>query len=229
MTPVQDVHQVHEILRRAVAGRRREVAGRLVAPGAVEGVLGDRHQLDVRVAELVHVFDQAMRGVAIAEPATIFGAAPGAEVQFVDRDRRIEGIRARTIPHPCFVAPVVIEGPHPRCRGGRRLGREGERIGLLEMTIALGGFDPVLVAAAVAGLRYDAFPDARTVPARSERMRLGIPARPVCDHRDVPCVGGPHGEAMTGAVRLRMTAQAAIESRVGAFPEEIDVVIGQHV
>src|SRR5204863_136512 len=52
---VQVLDEVHEVLWRAVAGTRGEVAGDLVAPGAVEGVLHDRQQLDVREAELARV------------------------------------------------------------------------------------------------------------------------------------------------------------------------------
>ena len=55
---VQHVDEVHEVLRRAVARARREVAGALVAPGAVERVLHDRHQLDVREAHALHVVGQ---------------------------------------------------------------------------------------------------------------------------------------------------------------------------
>ena len=48
---VQRVDQEHEVLRRAVARGRREVARGLVAPRAVERVLDDRHQLDVGEAQ----------------------------------------------------------------------------------------------------------------------------------------------------------------------------------
>src|SRR5208282_2859770 len=39
---MQIVHEVHEILRRAVTRRRRKVAGGLISPGTVEGMLHDR-------------------------------------------------------------------------------------------------------------------------------------------------------------------------------------------
>src|SRR6185436_20019913 len=47
---VEVVDEPHQVLRRAVARARGEVAGALVAPRAVERVLHDRHQLDVREA-----------------------------------------------------------------------------------------------------------------------------------------------------------------------------------
>jgi hypothetical protein len=55
---VAAIDEVHEILRRAEARARRVVAHHLVAPGAVERVLGHAHQLDVRVAHVEHVRDQ---------------------------------------------------------------------------------------------------------------------------------------------------------------------------
>ncbi len=65
-----------EILRRAEARRRRVQPGGLVAPGAVEGVLLDRHQLDVGEAELDHVGNQSLGQLAVAEPVAIGLALP---------------------------------------------------------------------------------------------------------------------------------------------------------
>ncbi len=62
--PVQDdadvclvalVHEVHEGRRVAIARGRRIVAGGLIAPGAVEGVLHDGHELDVGVTHVAHI------------------------------------------------------------------------------------------------------------------------------------------------------------------------------
>ena len=50
---VQVVDQVHEVLRRAVAAGGSEVAGHLVSPGAVEGMLHHRHEFHVREAHAV--------------------------------------------------------------------------------------------------------------------------------------------------------------------------------
>ena len=45
--PVQLVYQIHEILRGSVPGRGRVITRHLVAPGAVEGMLRNAHQLHV--------------------------------------------------------------------------------------------------------------------------------------------------------------------------------------
>ena len=122
---VQHVDEVHEVLGRAVAARGREVARRLVAPGAVEGMLHDRQQLDVREALGAGVLRQQRRQLAEAQHLLrmLRGAPPGAEVHLVDRDRRREGVAAAARPHPFLVVPGVVERRHDRGRRRRYLVR----------------------------------------------------------------------------------------------------------
>ena len=91
---VAAVDKLHEIRGRAKAAGGGEVAERLVAPGAVERMLHDGQQFDVGVAEILHVGNELIGEFAIAEPAiVVFGnAAPGAEMDFVNGDRRFEPI-----------------------------------------------------------------------------------------------------------------------------------------
>ena len=58
---VEGVHEGHEVVGRAVAAGRRVVADGLVAPGAVERVLGDRQELDVGEAHLASRSRRAAR------------------------------------------------------------------------------------------------------------------------------------------------------------------------
>lgn len=58
---VARIDKVHELLRVAVARRGSVVAGRLVAPGAIEGMLHKRHDLDMRVAHVAHVVHELNR------------------------------------------------------------------------------------------------------------------------------------------------------------------------
>ena len=92
---VQRVDEVGEVVGRAEPRRRREVADGLIAPAAVERVLADRQQLDVGEADLLEVLDQLVGQLAVAEEAVAFLdlALPGAEVDFVDRDRAVERLR----------------------------------------------------------------------------------------------------------------------------------------
>ena len=64
---MQVIDEVHEILRRAVAGARREIARDLVAPRAVERVLHHRQQLDVGEAHVGHVVGELMRHLTVAQ------------------------------------------------------------------------------------------------------------------------------------------------------------------
>ena len=52
---VARIDKVHKLLRVAVARCGGVVAGRLVTPGAVEGMLHKRHDLNVRISHVAHV------------------------------------------------------------------------------------------------------------------------------------------------------------------------------
>src|SRR5688572_20814464 len=82
-----------------VPGRGRVEAGDLVAPGAAEGMLGDRHQLDVREAQLPDV-----RGELFGQLTVRQTRSPGGEMDLVDGERRLVG-RAFAAPRqPLLVA-----------------------------------------------------------------------------------------------------------------------------
>ena len=68
------IDEVHEVIGRAEAAGRRKIAGHLVAPRPVEGVLGDGQQFDVGVAHLLDVVHQLVGQFAIAEEAVVLGA-----------------------------------------------------------------------------------------------------------------------------------------------------------
>ena len=59
------VDQVHEILRRAVAAGRGEIADDLIAPRAVERILGQRHELDMRIAHFLDIGNELVRELAV--------------------------------------------------------------------------------------------------------------------------------------------------------------------
>ena len=82
--PVQRVDQVLEVVGGAEPGGRRVEAGDLVAPGAAEGMLGDRHQLDVREAQVRHVRGQLLGQLTVRQPWP-----PGRQMDLVHRERRL--------------------------------------------------------------------------------------------------------------------------------------------
>src|SRR4030042_2648271 len=69
---VQTVNEVHEILRAAVAAGRGEIAGRLIAPGAVEGMLHHRQELNMGKAHLLRILSQPGSERPVGEKAVSF-------------------------------------------------------------------------------------------------------------------------------------------------------------
>ena len=139
--PVQDdpdpglmeaIDEPHELLWRSVAARRGEVARRLVSPGRVVRVLHHRQQLHVGVASASHVVDQPIGDHLVGRH--LLGRArvspPRADVQLVDRDRRLHRRRLGTLRHPCLVAPLIGEIPDDRPGARCLLGEHGHRIRL---------------------------------------------------------------------------------------------------
>ena len=86
---VKFIHQVHEILRRAVAAGGSEVAGDLVTPRAVERMLHDGHELHVSEAHFFHVRNKLCCQFAIGQEAVMLflGPFPGSQVNLIDRHR----------------------------------------------------------------------------------------------------------------------------------------------
>ena len=126
-------------------------------------MLGDRHQLDVREPVRDHVVGERLRDLAVLRKAIGAVATPRAQVQLVDRHRRVERVARRTRCHPVGVAPRVVEVPDPRCGGRRRLGVPGERIRLVERRVSVARDDPVLVRLSGAYVVDAALPQSGTV------------------------------------------------------------------
>ena len=222
---VQHVHEVHEVLRRAEAAGRREVAQRLVAPRSRERMLGDRHQLDVREAHPLAVVGQGDGGLAVGQgPVELLGhGAPGAEMHFVDGDRRREVVALPAIAHPGLVAPLVAEIVDVGAEARRDLVVHAERVG------PVGRIAPVADVVLVARPRPDAWdeqlPHAR-VALRMQAVRSLVPAVEVAEHRDVVGAGCPHGEvdAFHAVLGSQLRAELVVEAQVAALVEQVEVL-----
>ena len=99
---VQPVHQVAEVVRVAEPGRRRVVAGDLVAPRAAERVLHHRQELHVGEAHLQHVRGELLGQLPIAE-----AGPPGAQVHLVHAHRLLVRRLPGPAREPVRVAPLV--------------------------------------------------------------------------------------------------------------------------
>ncbi len=152
---VQPVHQVPEVVRGAEPGRRRVEAGDLVAPGAAEGVLGDRHQLDVGETHLLDV-----RGKLLCQLAIGQAGPPGGQMDLVDGERRLVHRGVGPVRHPLRVGPLMVRGVHDGRGGGRHLGTAGQRIGAQGARTVRAG-DLELVHLALADPRHEQLPDPR--------------------------------------------------------------------
>ena len=144
---VEGVHQVHQVLGRALAAGGGEVPEALVAPRAVEGVLHHRQELHVGEAHLLHVVGEHGCQLAVGEEAGGLGgvAAPGAEVHLVGRARGGERLARAPCAHPLAVPPRVVEVPDHGPGARRRLVAEGEGVGLVDLVPAEAGGHVVLV------------------------------------------------------------------------------------
>ncbi len=92
---VHRVDEIGEIVRSTESPRRSEIPDWLVSPAPVEGVFGDRHQLDVSEPGVFQMINQLIGQLAITEEriAVITAAFPRTQVNLVDRDRPVERLR----------------------------------------------------------------------------------------------------------------------------------------
>ena len=67
------VHKIHEVLRTSVAGGRREITCDLVAPGGIQGMLRDAHELNMRITHVQAVLRDLHRALPVIHKA---GLAP---------------------------------------------------------------------------------------------------------------------------------------------------------
>ena len=235
---VQVVDEELEVFGAAVAGGGGEVADGLVAPRAIERVLGDGHQLDVGEAHRLHVVGQFGGDVAVVQEAlrVVAGAHPRAQVAFVDGNGGVQRISLGTDLHPLLVVPFVREVGDAGGGARRFFPREAEWVALLEPLAGGAGEDAVLVAIAHRGAGNEAFPDAGAVAANVQRAGAMLPAVEVADDFHFTGVGGPDGKpasplgglAFLGAEAAGMRAQPAVQAIVRALTEVVDVVCRGH-
>ena len=227
---VQRVDEEHEILRGAVTACGREEAGDLVAPGAVEGVLHHRHELDVGETRLRHVLREPRCQLAVREPPAVLlrHSHPRARVHLVDGHRGIESVAGTPRRHPLRVAPGVVQVPDDGSGLRRGLVVDAERVGLVRPVAVKAGVHVVLVDVALAEAGYEALPDPRLAP-RPEKVAPLVPAVEIARHRQPLGVRRPDREVDTfGAVGGdHVRAQLVVEIEVTPLVEQEQVVLGE--
>src|SRR5215469_7904608 len=227
---VKMVDQVHEILRRAVARGRSEVAGGLVSPGAVKRVLHHRQEFDVSESQLADVFGEAGSDFAIGERAVVFfgNTHPGAEVDFIDCLRSTQGIALGAPADPLLVLPLVGEIPNYR-RGTRRFFvPEGDGVGLVDAVSVAIGFNVEFVKVTRLCVGNEALPDPRG-SARMQAVRFGIPAVEAADDGNRTRVGSPDAEdhACLAVGGVWMGAHLVVNAVVAALVKQVEILVGE--
>ena len=189
-------------------------------------MLGDRHELDVREIEAADIGRKLVRKLAIGEPAAaLLGPSPpGAEMRFIDGDRRVQGIASRRCRRS---RPYRLHVGDNRRRLRPKLRRECDRVGLERQQFAQWADDLEFVLVAGTDSREEDFPEA--VAAHAHGVTASVPGIEVADHADAFGIGRQHGkgDARDAIVLDRMRPQFVIELKVAAFAQEMQIDVGQ--
>ncbi len=127
------IDEMAQLIRSPKAAGRRVIVRHLITPRALEGMLGDRQQLDVRETHFEHVGQQRLGKLEIADEAVplLHHSSPGAEMDLVNADRAPMPLLLRALRHPLVVAPLVTLEVVNHRRGLRAvLTEEPKRIAL---------------------------------------------------------------------------------------------------
>src|SRR5690242_5982924 len=83
---VKVVHEVHKIRWSAKPAGGSEIPGNLIAPGSIERMLHDRHQLDMSETGVVEIIGENRSHLTIAEPPIPFlgNAPPRSKMSLID-------------------------------------------------------------------------------------------------------------------------------------------------
>ena len=217
---VEGVHQVHKVLGGAVAGGGGEVPGDLVAPGAVVGVFGDRHQFHVGVAHLRHVGHQLLRQLAVVVGGAVGVGAPGAQVHLVDIDRGGIGGKGGPALHPPVVLPLVPLQPVQLggvARAG--LGVEGVGVGLEPLDVVRPG-DEIFIGIVLRKAGHAALPQPLVGDPLHGPLLAPAPVVEFAHDADRLGVGGP-GEKLGGPVLGHMCPKKVLGLVIGPLMEQV--------
>ena len=222
---VRGVDKVAEILPGTEATGGRVQPGRLIAPAAVKRMLVNRQQFEVGKAHPFGIRDQLVGKLAIAQPEVIIGvAAPGAEMYFINRDRRIKLVSLLALRRLCdlFRQPADERGA---LRAHLRF--KSVRVGLHpQVAVGIDKLEFIQLAVQRAGNKQ--LPDAGLF-TQAHRVAAAVPVVKLADDRYPAGIRRPYGETRTDhAVHgIGMRAQRFIRTQMRAFRQQPDIKILQ--
>ncbi len=216
------VHKQLEVVGRAEPAGGGKVPGDLIAPAAVERMLGDGQQLDVGIAHLEDVGQQHIGQLGVVVGRAILFGAPAAEVHLVDVDGRVDQIGAVLGLLPGGILPLVaLQLVDLAAVGGACLGVEGIRIRLEEQVVGRRG-DAVFVDIILLNAGDERLPNPAVLQL-GHRVAARHPAVEIAHDADRLGVGGPGAEhhPVRPVLLCQVRAEKAVRLKVGALPEKI--------
>ena len=191
---MQRVDKVHEVLRRSVAACGSVITGYLVAPGFVQRMFHNRHQLDMRVAHLFDIFhEHGSNLTVIVEISAVVGLSPGTEVHLIDIHRILLALQFFALLHPLLIAPLIISQiRHHRGIVRAQLAGVGVRIGFQVGQAAL-RLDLILINLSGLNSRDKELENSGSI-LTVHLMAASVPVVEISDHADAHGVRRPHGK-----------------------------------
>src|SRR5512134_114317 len=186
----------------------------------------ERHELDMRKAQLLDIRHQLVREFAIGQVTIAFLrlTPPGPGVDLINGHGGIPVVAVSAAAHPLLVVPGIIGGIRNNRSGSRRtFSFGGAWIGLLGQPIAEPVLELILVDLAFVNVREEQLPHTAFV-ATAHRVAATIPCIEVADDADLSRIRGPDGEGgAIYAVNLHRMGPEPLESaEMGPLDEEMD-------
>ena len=177
------------------------------------------------IAEILDVGYELVGEFAVAEPAIVLtgNAPPGAEMDLVNTDGRVQPILLGPLAHPFGVAPLMlVDSRDNRTVVGAQFGGEGVGVGFKRKNGVVLADNFKFVDGAFAEFGEEKFPDAGRA-AKTHGMNAAIPAIEIPDDTDAARAGSPDGkmDAVDAIDSLQMSAQFFVSVVMAAFAHEV--------
>ena len=188
--PMEPVHQIHEVMGRAVAAGGREITHALIAPAVVQRILRHRQQLHIVIAHIPDIQRQLVSNVAVVQHLAVLCSPPGAQMHLIDVHKALGGVGALP-PLPPFLVVPGIAADVVQLAVGRGPGLLMEAVGIgLPYLPAVTLGHHILIGVELSGVFH------RQLPC-SVRQAAHVPPLPLVEiaaQGHASCLGRPYPE-----------------------------------